>query len=319
MGVNRVNNHPDGFKHFEIHGANYSPRRPALTTQELPPGLYHIAKDDGGNLYYVPMSTVSDSLIKLPDTVSEAVVKEIREFWKAETKKKFDQYNLIYKRGILLHGKQGTGKTCTIIRIIEDVIADGGIAIFNTAPQLLYHGVRRLREIQPNMRIVAVFEEFDNYCNDSDYKSLLDGELQIENIVYVATTNYIDEIPNTFKNRPSRFARVLEVGPPSEEARKIYLENRLLPQDQTSMNEWIAITKGMVLDQIKDLIVSVCCFGMPLTEAAAKICLMDAEGEVAVNNGSMGTAVQELQKKLQEAISPKQAITVSFNGVKVKP
>lgn len=274
-GINKVNVKSLGFEYYEVHGANLSPRQPPETTKILEPGIYDIKNDDRNNLYFCPQSAITDDLVDLPNTVSERIIKEVRQFWSGETRAKFDRYNLIYKRGILLHGKQGTGKTCTIVRVMQEHIKDGGIVIFNPHPLHLYHGMMQVREIQPNMRSLVVFEEFENRCHDSNFKSLLDGEIQIDNVVYLATTNYIDRVPNTFKNRPSRFATVLEQGMPDDDARLTYLKSKLAQDDQVDLDGWVSITKGMVIDQLKDMIVSVCCFGLTLQEAAAKINTME--------------------------------------------
>lgn len=266
-----INKTAKGYDHYITVEGVYSPRIDTPKAEAMPPGIYTLQHDQNNNIYFVPMQSMTDQLIRLPDTASDRVVNEIRTFWSGATKSKFDDYGLVYKRGILLYGAPGTGKTCTIATVMEQVVADGGIVLFNPGASLLAEAVNRLREIQPNMKVLAVFEEFDGICDSSSFLSLLDGEMQLENIVYVATTNYINRIPDRIKNRPSRFATVIEIGAPNADARRVYLEHKLKGAERERIDAWVAISEGMVLDQIKDLIVSVYCMDASLEDAADKI------------------------------------------------
>ena len=70
-----------------------------------------------------------------------------------------------------------------------------------------------VRRVQPNP-IIVVFEEFDDQIqnrNESFLKTVLDGNMSIDNCMFMATTNYIDAIPDAMKNRPSRFKYVLNI------------------------------------------------------------------------------------------------------------
>ena len=59
------------------------------------------------------------------------------------------------------------------------------------------------------------------YYAESEYLSLLDGENQIGNVVYVATTNYPEKLDKRFTDRPSRFDVVQKISMPNEDGKKI--------------------------------------------------------------------------------------------------
>lgn len=274
--MNKLNRVKRGYKEYNLHGGGFFLSRGAPPTgKTIPPGVYSGGSSHAG-LFLVPMNVTTDQLIKMPNTTSEQVVNDLLKFWSPETRAKFDNYGFIYKRGILLYGAPGTGKTCTIASVMEQVVGAGGIVLFNPNSDIVPDLVNGLREIEPNKRVLVVFEEFDERCDDPSFLSLLDGEAQLEDVVYLATTNYIDDVPERIKNRPSRFALVLDVGAPNREARTLFLQAKLKGADLERVEEWADKTEGLVIDQLKDLIVSVCCLDVPLDEAIDKIRKMEA-------------------------------------------
>lgn len=274
----KINEFNRGYDRYLVNDGCYHPSRPVIETKELLPGIYNIKRPMGGPLYFQPMSIMSDTLIDLPSHISEKVINEIKEFWSIETKNKFNKFKLVYKRGVLLYGEPGTGKTAIISKVMESAVKEGNICFFDADPTDLYEAVNMINEIEPNnnIKFLAVYEEFDKWVNsDDNFLSLLDGEMQLENIVYLATTNYIDNIEPRIKNRPSRFASVIEVGNPSKDIREYFLKEKLKGEN-IDIQKWVELTEGFSLDHLKDLIISVLCIGLTLEEAIGKLKSMTA-------------------------------------------
>lgn len=261
-------------KEYLISGDNYFPNTQAERSTILPPGAYQCKVTMEGAPFFEPISIVTDEIIKIPNSVTEDVVAEVKQFWSNGVSEKFEKYGLVHKRGILLAGAPGTGKTITLANCAEVVVKElEGIVLFNPDPALLPDFLRLIKDIEPNKRVLVMFEEFDSILSysESSLLCLLDGETQIGNVVYLATTNYLSKIPSRIKNRPSRFARVIEVVPPDETTRRAYLSAKLQDDDRKHLEPMVQSTEGFVIDQLKDLVISVCCFNRPIDEAIRKI------------------------------------------------
>lgn len=268
-------------KEYLINGDNYFPNTVARKTDSLPAGAYKCRTTLDGMPYFSPIDILTDKIIDIPNSVTEEIVAEVNQFWSDGVSKKFKEYGLVHKRGILLAGRPGTGKTVTLAKTAEIVIEKlNGIVLFNPDADDLSSFLKLIKDIEPERKILVMWEEFDSILNrsESELLSLLDGEIQVGNIVYLATTNYLSRIPARIKNRPSRFAKVIEVVEPSEEARRAFLEAKLTPADKKKhLEAMIQASEGFVMDQLKDLIISVCCFEYPIAEAVLKIKEMEEE------------------------------------------
>lgn len=233
----------------------------------LPPGVYDISSTMDGSFYLMPVDFHPGDVIRFSDSTVDEVIKEIEYFWSDEARQRFNKFEFPYKRGILLHGPAGTGKTCAVKMIIRDLIKRGGVAIRFDKVHIFLQGVELIRSIHPDMPIVAVMEDLDEIIRKNNLSSLLnllDGLSGIENVVYLATTNYPERLEARISNRPNRFDRRFEIGYPNKKARAQYIQY-LATKDATvtaslsgkRLKRWIKDTDKFTFAHIKDLFVSV--------------------------------------------------------------
>lgn len=261
----------------------------AKKVNSLPAGIYDSSINMFGQYFYTVIDLKMDEILELPDSNMSGLLRRINYFWSNDMSAKYKSYGLIQKLGILLHGKPGTGKTSLIARITKEVIEKhDGVILFNPAVNELGKHVKVIREVEPNKKIVVIWEEFDSIISqdESELLCLLDGEIQAENIVYLATTNYISEIPARIKNRPSRFSIVQEISLPSKEARHAYFNFKLKTKEDKDkyLMPLTDASEDFTIDQCKDLIVSVLLFNLPISDAVMKLREMEEEHSVGYDD-----------------------------------
>lgn len=238
--------------------------------KKLPPALYSVEFNPsvGPFLQSIPIRT--EGLLRLPHTSSEKVLAQVETFWGMQPR--FDDFGLIHKRGILLWGPPGSGKSCTIQLVMKDIITRGGIGLNFGHPSLFVQGLRMIRQIHQDMPIVVLMEDLDSQIKNYDESTILnilDGAEAVEHIVFLASTNYPELLGPRIINRPSRFDRRFKIGHPDLESRRIYLAHlvgsRNLPE--VDVERWANDTKEFSLAHLKELFVAVVILGDTYDEA----------------------------------------------------
>jgi len=259
---------------YTRHNNLYLANKGRMECDKLPPGSYQLFyNNDMDQLFFRKMEIHHDKIIDLPSKEYELVIKQLEHFMKPETKKAFKDNGFLYKRSFLMHGLHGTGKTILADRISNFIMKKGGIVLFNPSPGVLDKAFDALSGTQPEATIAVVFEELDQLIkrHEDDLLHLLDGEVQRENVVYLATTNYIDKIPARIL-RPGRFSTVVNVKFPTAKVRSKFLSIKLgKPMSNALVKEWTKKTNGLSIDEVKETVLAVNCLGETLDDIVERI------------------------------------------------
>ena len=243
--------------------------------KELPPDVYDPRVTDGGQPFFYRINFSTEELVQFEDSKIDQVVKEISDFW--TLRPKFDEFGFPYKRGILLWGPPGGGKSSAIKLIIEQVIKMGGVGVRFESPPVFIRCMRALRMIQKETPIVTVMEDLDaimEHFPESQILNLLDGIEGFENMVYLATTNYPEDLDSRIRNRPSRFDRRFHIDFPNDNARQRYIEflqSKVENYKLSNIQHWIDDTKNFTFSHIKELFISVVLYQRDYKEALAEL------------------------------------------------
>lgn len=237
---------PDGERYFPAGDV----------VKQLPPGYYGIETSMSG-LYFKQMPLKTEALLDFPDSASHRVLEEIEKFWTLE--ESFREANIPYKRGLLLYGPPGGGKTCTMRLVIEKLIKDHkGLVTDFCGVHLFKEGYGILRDIHPKMPLVILMEDVDAILgryNESEVLNLLDGMYGVDRILWLATTNYPERLGSRIMNRPSRFDKKIFIGMPSAEAREMFVRSKIPNDDDAIVERWVKDTKGLSIAHINELFV----------------------------------------------------------------
>ena len=243
------------------------------TIKKLASGLYEIISlpNIGPCLKQKPFNT--DELIVPPDDTIPKIIEEFKMFW--TKKEEFTKRGLLYKRGFILWGPPGGGKTSLLSLLTKTLIKDyNGIVVDGEHPDLTAIGLRILRKIEPVRPIILMLEDLDSLLErygENDFLSLLDGEDQTDNIVTIATTNYPSRLDKRIINRPSRFDKVIKIGMPNEATRRMYLQAKEKSLEGEELEKWVKMSEDFSLAHLKEMIVAVKCLGQPLKEVTERL------------------------------------------------
>jgi len=238
--------------------------------KNLSPGVYDIKESPQTGLYFEKVPVNTQDLINFPDSKQESILKEIENFWtrKDAFKNRGDKAKILYKRGICLWGPPGSGKTCLVQMIVKDVTERGGICVIFGHPKLFVSGMRIFRQIHPDTKVVVLMEDIDSILEnyeESDVLNILDGVNVLEDVVFLATTNYPERLGHRIINRPSRFDKRHFIDHPNDVCRRIYLEHLLsekeIKERSIDLEQWVEDSKGFSMAHIKELFVAVVILG----------------------------------------------------------
>jgi hypothetical protein len=239
----------------------------------LPAGTYACVMRHDCGICLQKIQSANDELILLPDSVSAELIDEARRFWLA--KDEFRKRGFLHKRGFLLMGPAGSGKTSIINQVSEYVLKDlDGLVLLVTDPVRAESALGALRRVEPERAVLVVIEDIDAMLGEGREErllSFLDGKTQIDHVLFVATTNYPERLDQRLRARPSRFDRVQVIGPPSVEVRRAYLEKRLSDLSPAELDRWVELSEGFTIAHLKELILAVQCLGGDPTQTAERL------------------------------------------------
>ncbi|RXZ82979.1 ATP-binding protein [Paenibacillaceae bacterium] len=202
--------------------------------------------------------TVSRADVVMDETIKKEIYQALDQFFHSD-RSFYRTYNIPYKRGILLYGHPGNGKTTLVKSIAGSVpgpVAYWQITEFTSSESIdeVFEAANRLAPM------VLVIEDIDSMPQDarSFFLNTLDGATSKEGIFLIGTTNYPEKIDPGLMNRAGRFDRSYEIKQPDEALRLQYLRYRDFQQfaGDEGTGEAARLTEGFSLTQLGELYVS---------------------------------------------------------------
>ncbi len=287
----RQNQEGTPYTHRDIYSPNEPVNRPiqwkvvqsgiyevcGTTARQLPPGAYGCTLNQYGEVQIHNRDLQVDDLIDFTDSLPGKILDEIETFWTlGET---FQRYGYLHRRGYLLYGPQGSGKSSVVHQVVHRIIKKNHVAVFCEHPGFLTRGMEIFRKIEPDRPLVCIFEDIDAIIEmhgDSELLGWLDGSHQINKVINIATTNYPERLDRRIVSRPRRFDRIIKIETPTPSMRETYLRKKL-PEltGNGQLTHWVDLTDGLSFAALAELVISVACLGNTLEDTVKLLRLLE--------------------------------------------
>jgi hypothetical protein len=210
---------------------------------------------------FLPRPAVTAQEVVLPDGVLESIEQHI--IGVAEWSRELLGAGQHLKRGLLLHGPPGTGKTHTVRYLAARLTGSTVILLTGRSIRFIDMAAALARRLQPS---VVVLEDVDLVATDRDYTpdgnpllfSLLDamdGVGADADVTFVLTTNRADILETALADRPGRVDLAIEIPRPDAGCRerlfRVYIRDLAVDAD---LDPVVAGTEGVTASFVKEMI-----------------------------------------------------------------
>lgn len=214
------------------------------------------------------------------------------------------------KRGLLLHGPPGTGKTHTTRYVVQRLAGSTVIMLSGQALHMIGAVTGLARDLQP---AVVVLEDVDLVAEDRGFGpgpspvlfellDAMDGAAADADLLFLLTTNRADLLEPALAARPGRVDVAVEVGLPDADARRrlfeVYSRGVPLQVDEAKVDAVVERMAGVTASFVKELL-----------RRAVLEALSEQEGPLQVVTGA------HLSAALDDLLDSTQSVTRALLGV----
>lgn len=207
----------------------------------------------------------------LDQEMKKNLIEDVQGFF--DNQELYAQYAVPWKRGIILHGVPGNGKTVSIKALMsslydrEDKIPSLYVKSFENKCQTELYSIRQIfLQARNSSPCLLIFEDLDSLVTDeirSYFLNEVDGLESNDGILMIGSTNHLDRLDPAIAKRPSRFDRKYHFKLPGEQERRMYAEywrTKLLANQTVEfpieLCSYIAkLTEGFSFAYLKELFV----------------------------------------------------------------
>lgn len=233
------------------------------------------ARNDNTKKYDLVRKNVSEEkLVFDKGSTLYKVKNDIISFFAPKTEQLYKQLEIPYKRGIILSGEPGNGKS-TMIRDILRTAPENVIKIIIGRVSNFTLLLSSLMQELNGKKAIVIIEDMDSiisHCDRSELLNILDGVEVKSGMYLIGTTNYIGSIDSGFVNRAGRFDKTYTIGNPDKRTRELFfiskgiskiLSNYGFSKNNPNISEeeiikcFVKNSKGLPMASLKELITTV--------------------------------------------------------------
>jgi len=213
------------------------------------------------------------------------------------------------KRGLLLYGPPGVGKTHTIRYLISSLTETTVVQLSGNALGFLAQACSVARSLQPAMVII---EDVDLIAEERDARggsnsmlfqllNEMDGLAEDSDVVFILTTNRADLLEPALAARPGRIDQAVQLSLPDRKARQalFQLYRGGLQVDESAIPEALDRTDGVTASFLKELL-----------RRAAILAADRTDGDRTV----LHVSVDDVRTALDELLDTRNAMTRTVLG-----
>ena len=261
----------------------------------------------GTVMHFHPRPTLDPAELILPEATRDAVMRQVVGV--ARHRERLLASGQHLKRGVLLYGPPGVGKTHTVRHLVSGLAGTTVIELTGNALHLIAEACSVARVLQPSMVVV---EDVDLIAEDRGMHpgqhpllfqllNEMDGLAEEADVVFLLTTNRADLLEPALAARPGRVDQAVELTLPDAGARRRLFElyRGELVVDDSHLDDVLARTEGVTASFLKELL------------RRAAVLAADRTGEA---DGPLAVSAADLDAALEELLDTRSAMTRTLLG-----
>jgi SpoVK/Ycf46/Vps4 family AAA+-type ATPase len=211
----------------------------------------------------IPIPSVSWDDVILPPGFAEDIQANVNGFF--QSRERYRDLGIPYRRGFLFAGPPGCGKTLTL-KALANTTAFTFITVLNRGgmggPHLEAHISHAFYLAEKHSPAIVLFEDLDKlaqskYISLSHFLNILDGLKVMDGVLVIATSNNPGELDPALLHRPSRFDRLWRFSLPACEERRLLLQRKGARYfSEAALDEVAQKSGGFSMAYVQEIIVN---------------------------------------------------------------
>lgn len=207
----------------------------------------------------VPRDKAAGKNLLLSTAIRHRIDIDVIRFFDEEVVRLYRSLGVSHRRGVLLHGPPGNGKTSTIRYVgaelpkVPAMILRPGAAFDSDDFEEV---LNRWRAQAPAILIIEDLNWLLGSVNVSTFLNLLDGieSSSTDGLLLIATTNYPEKLDPAINNRPGRFDVVIELPCPDEGLRREFFRRNIPAQPAEVIEKLTELSAGLSFSHLQEIL-----------------------------------------------------------------